>query len=214
MSSCRAAAGGHDLLLARVDEVQVHVVARQDARQLDADVPQTEDGDGRDHGERLEEDLHLAAAALTAVLRARPVAERELEPLRGGPARGEQVAGPRGCRGLEVAAADAAPGRVRGDDHLGPGRAGRVPAHRHQGDEYPGSALTPQPVDCREPAGGHRSTSPAWAATSECGRSGWRRSPASGWSGTMPGSALDGAPLLRMPAGRLERPPDRLGGRR
>ena len=59
--------------------MQVEVVPAEDAGELATDVPHAEDGDARPHGQRLEEDADLAAAALAAVLGARLVAEGDGE---------------------------------------------------------------------------------------------------------------------------------------
>ena len=70
----REALGG-ELVGPGVDQVQVEVVAGQDARQLQADVAHPEDRDGGRHGQGFEQDRHLAAAALDAVLAGRLVGE-------------------------------------------------------------------------------------------------------------------------------------------
>ena len=57
---------------AGVDQVQVEVVAGQDASELETDVADPEDRDARHHGQRLQQHRHLAAAALHAVLRSAP----------------------------------------------------------------------------------------------------------------------------------------------
>ena len=57
-----------ELVGARVDEVQLDVVPGQDAGQLEADVADPEDRHRGHHGERFEQHLHLATAALLAVL--------------------------------------------------------------------------------------------------------------------------------------------------
>ena len=51
----RAQRSGVQVLGPGVDEVQVEVVAGQDAGQLEADVADAEDRDGRDDGQRLEQ---------------------------------------------------------------------------------------------------------------------------------------------------------------
>src|ERR1700742_327380 len=92
--------------------------ARQDAGQLVPDVSDPEDRHDRPDGERLEQHSHHAAAALPAVLVVRMFIEPKVECL-GYPTRaGQHLAGPGDGSGLEIAAADAAPGAVGADDHL------------------------------------------------------------------------------------------------
>ena len=128
-----------ELLRARVDEVQVEVVAGEDAGELEPDVADPEDGDRRARRRSgSEEDGHLAAAALAAVLGAGLVAEGESRLLgldgAGGEHRPRAVDGGR----LEVAAADAAPRRSAPTTILAPASRGRVPPHRDEGDEHAG----------------------------------------------------------------------------
>ena len=109
---------------ARVDQVQLQVVPGQDAGQLEADVPQPEDRDGRHHRQGFEQHRHLAAAALHAVLVRRLVRQRD-GAAAPAPARATSISSrARADRdGLEVAAADRAPG-------LGPPRPPSSPRPR------------------------------------------------------------------------------------
>ena len=75
-SSSTASRARVELLLARVDQVQLEVVAGQDPGQLEPDVPDAEDGHRTAPRQRLEQHVDLAAAALPPVLGARLVAER------------------------------------------------------------------------------------------------------------------------------------------
>ena len=63
------------LVGAGVDQVELEVVTGEDAGELETDVADPEDRDRRHHRERFEQDLHLAAAALLAVLGRRLVVE-------------------------------------------------------------------------------------------------------------------------------------------
>ena len=137
--------------------MQVEVVTGQDARELEADVADAEDGHGGDDRQRLEQHRDLAAAALHAVLQGCLVGEVALERLRPGAAGLHQ--GPRAAYRLrlEVAAADRPGGRGRADDHLGAGLAGGVTAHVGQRDQDAGLAGTAE-VGHRLPPGGHRRT--------------------------------------------------------
>ena len=92
-----------DLGGAGVDQVQLQVVPGQDPGQLEADVPHPEDRDGGHRAQRLEQQRHLAAAALHAVPRRRPLGEAGRLGLRFAPAtpaaRGPAAPRlPRGCR--------------------------------------------------------------------------------------------------------------------
>ena len=86
---------GVELLLARVDEVEVEVVPAEDAGQLVTDVAHAEDGDAGRDGQGLEEDADLAAAALPPVLGARLVAEGDgrAAPVRSRPPRASAAPG-------------------------------------------------------------------------------------------------------------------------
>ena len=66
-------AGRAELVLARVDEVQLEVVPGQDPGQLEPDVAEAEDRHRRRDRERLEQHVDLTAAALATVLGAGPV---------------------------------------------------------------------------------------------------------------------------------------------
>ena len=66
---------GRQLLGPGVDQVQLQVVPGQDPGQLETDVPDPEDRDRGQHGKRLEQESHLAAAALDAVAHRRLVGE-------------------------------------------------------------------------------------------------------------------------------------------
>ena len=83
---------------------------------------------------------HLATAALHAMGDRRLVGEIRHEHRGARLEASQQLAGPLHRGRLEVAAADRAPGAVPPDDHLRPGRAGRVPPHaRRAVTRTPGS---------------------------------------------------------------------------
>ena len=83
----RVSAGGFELLGAGVGEVQLDVVARENAGEFEADVADPEDRDGRNHRQRLEQEDHLASAALAPVLIAGLVVQSQGERL----GRGDRV---------------------------------------------------------------------------------------------------------------------------
>ena len=131
------------LLAARVGQQQPDRQPGQDARQLVADVPETEHCDDRPGRERFEQQADDAAAALAAVLGAGVRAEPGLAQLGfGGPGL-DQLPGPGDGGGLEVAAADAAPGAIAADYHLGAGLARRVAAHLRHRHQHAGLAVEP-----------------------------------------------------------------------
>ena len=173
-----------------VDQVQLQVVPGEDPGQLETDVPDPEDRDGRQHGERLEQEGHLTAAALDAVGHRRPVGEVGGEHRRLGGRIDQQFAGPLDRRGLEVAATDRPPGFVGTDDHLGARLPRRVPAHRGNGHQHSRLTAGAQPLDSRQPV--HRSpytsvsSGAARPATSDSGRR--TGASGSGWSGCAPGN--------------------------
>ena len=112
-----------------VDQVQLEVVAGEDPRQLQPDVADAEDRHGGHHRERLEQQRHLTAAALPAVVGARLVGERDDQRL------GLVAAGSSGARARATAVSSRLPPPTlphvsrRGDDHLGAGLARCVPAY-------------------------------------------------------------------------------------
>ena len=138
----RAQRLGVQVLGAGVDQVQVEVVAGQDAGELEADVADAEDRHARHDGQRLEQHGDLAAAALHAVLDRAALSERWLSNDSGRvpPDREQRPRTPYGL-GLEVAATDRAPRTPRGDDHLGPGLARGVAADVGHRDEDAGLAV-------------------------------------------------------------------------
>ena len=136
---------------ARVDQVQVHVVPGQDPRQLQPDVADPEDRDRGSHLQRLQQHRHLPAAALHAMGEPRLVGEVRHEHRGAGPRTIQQLAGPVHRGRLEVAAADRAPGAVPPDDHLRPGRTGRVPPHHGEGHQDPRLASGPQVLHRGQP---------------------------------------------------------------
>ena len=124
-----------ELVLAGVDQVQPDGQPGQDPGQFVADVTDAEHRDHRPGRQWLQQQRHLAAAALPAV----PVPGVLVEPgfLGFGFHRpgGDQFAGPADRGLLQVAAAHAAPAVVGADDHLGARVPGGVAAHldhRHQ----------------------------------------------------------------------------------
>src|SRR5690606_1661750 len=127
---------GRQLPGAAVDEVERDRQPGEDPRALVADVPDPEDRARRARPHRLEEDGDLPAAALGAVDRGRVLGEGQDDLLGRVRPGGEQLAGPVDERRLEVAAADAVPRTVRGDDHLRARLAGGVPADLDDGDEH------------------------------------------------------------------------------
>ena len=140
-----------ELVGAGVDEVQVEVVARQHAGQLEPDVADPEHGDRRDDGQGLEQEGDLAAAALPAVLGARLVAQAHHQPLGRGGVRRQHRPRPADGGLLEVASPDAAPGARGGDHHLGAGVARGVATHVGDGDEHACFALLAQVLDRGQP---------------------------------------------------------------
>ena len=100
-----ASALGGELLGAGVDEVQVEVVAGQDAGQLQADVAHAEDRDGGTTGSGSSRTRHLAAAALRRRARPGALSDSDAVSVSGvAPAPGSEQRGPgrrpppRGCR--------------------------------------------------------------------------------------------------------------------
>ena len=145
------------LLRARVGQQQPDRQPGQDARQLVADVPEAEHGDDRPDRERLEQQADDAAAALAAVLGPGVRAELDLAHLRFARPGLDQLPGPGDGGRLQVAAADAAPGAVAADHHLGAGLARRVAAHLGHGHQHAGLTVVPQLLGGPEPV--HRQTS-------------------------------------------------------
>ena len=144
-TAATASASGAERLVGQVlgpgvDQVQVEVVAGQDAGELETDVADPEDRDRRYHGQRLQQHRHLAAAALDAVLDRRLVGQVALERLGPGPAGREQRPRTAYGLGLEVAAADRPRWSPGGDDHLGAGLARGVAADVGHRDEHAGLA--------------------------------------------------------------------------
>ena len=123
----RAERLGVQVLGAGVDQVQVEVVAGQDAGQLEADVADAEDRHARHHGQRLEQHGDLAAAALHAVLDRRLVRQVARRTTRAGAAALEQRPRTAYGLGLEVAAADRAPRRRAETTILAPASRGAWP---------------------------------------------------------------------------------------
>ncbi len=139
-------------LRAGVDQVQVEVLARQDACQLQADVPDAEDRHGLHHRQRFEQDGDGPAAALHAVRAGDLVVEGELHHLRLRIGRAGQLARPVDGHRLDVAAADRPPRLGASHDELGAGPAGRVAAYGRHGHEHAGFPARPQPRDRGHPA--------------------------------------------------------------
>ena len=115
------------------------------------------------HGERLEQHGDLAAAALHAVLSTGALSERwDSKRLGRGRAVGQQRPRAAYGLGLEVAAADRAPGLPGGDDHLGAGLTRGVPADVGERDEYAGprgrAAARPRPATRSSSTAASRST--------------------------------------------------------
>jgi hypothetical protein len=137
---------------ARVHEVQLDVVAGQHPRQLAADVAEPEDRDRATHRLGLQQQGHLAATALPAVVGAGDVVERHGDLLGGHGLVGELGAGPGDGGLLEVAAADGSPRGGLGHDHLGARLAGCVAADRGDGDQHRRLPVTAQGDERVEPA--------------------------------------------------------------
>ena len=166
-----------ELLGSGVDQVQVELVSRQDAGQLYSDVPDAEDGYRRQDGQRVEQHCHLATAALHSVLDRRLVGEIRGEHRRFGREPGEQDAGPLHGNRLEVAAADRAPGLLRRDHHLRPGRARGMPAHARQRHQHARLAVGAQVLDRRKPVHARHTlvrVGTPWAVYCRTSDSGWR----------------------------------------
>ena len=147
------------LLGPRVGEQQPDRQPGHDARQFVADVPETEHGDDRPDRERFEQQADDAAAALAAVLGAGVRAEPGLAQLRFARPGLDQLPGPGNGGRLQVAAADAAPGTVPADHHLGAGLARCVAAYLGHGHQHAGLAVVPQLLGGPQPV--HHRQAPA-----------------------------------------------------
>ena len=128
-----------ELVGAGVDQVQLEVVPGQDPGQLEPDVADAEDRDGRHDG---------AAARAAPSPRRRSTARRARRRLVGEARRsngsgaaaplGEQLAGPATAVASRLPPPMLPQVRVGGDDHLGAGLARRVPADRASVTSTPG----------------------------------------------------------------------------
>ena len=101
-------ASGSEHLRARVDEVQLHLLPREDACELEADVSEAEDRDGWHSADRFEQHGDFASAALDAVFGRDPVVEGEGEKSRLTGPFVEHLARTLDRRRLEIAAPDRA----------------------------------------------------------------------------------------------------------
>ena len=201
----------------RVDQVQLDIVPGEDAGELQPDVPGTEDRHRGDGPQRLEQDGHLAAAALRAVLgrgALRQLAGHQL----GHRGRVRQLRARSLDRDrLDVPAADRAPRAGRAHHHLRARPARRVAANRGEGYEYGGLAGRSEADDRVQPE--PISHAPPRVASAPGGLM-RRRSPrpARDPEGARPGKSLDHINTARVAGGLvarlLDRPEHCLGGSR
>ena len=177
--------------------------------------PDPEDRDRGYDGQRLEQQGHLAAAALHAVLDGRLVGERHREQLGARrPASREQRAGPLDRGRLEVAAADAPQVVVGGDDHLRAASRGACPRTAATVTSTPGSTLARSRSTAASQfmAGSLRREQRCCQPRSDSGCIG--RGVRVGLVGHGAGEALDARAVVVAARASLDRPVDRLRGRR
>ncbi len=191
---------------ARVDQVQLEVVAGEDAGQLEPDVARRRRSrpPGRPRS-------GSSSTVTSPPQHCRPCSVRALSLSAsvsgsgspGGPRAARARAGTRGL--LEVAAADGAPRSAGGDDHLGAGLARRVAAHRRRrvtstpGRRSPRSRSTAaSQCTVSLPTRSGRPARSAGAASARAGRAG---------PGTTPGRPLGDVAAGGEPPPRPARPP-------
>ena len=139
----RASRGRGQLIRPRVDQMQLDVVPGQDPRELEPDMADPEDRHRRHHRQRLEQQLHLTAAALNTMLVRRFVRRARTSSTSGSQATPSAII----ARQRSTATDSRFPPPTVdqtlsvANDHLGAGLPRRVPTDGHHRDQHARPAL-------------------------------------------------------------------------
>ncbi len=142
---------GMQHLGSRIDQVQLELLAREDAGELETHMPQTEDRDRRDDADRFEQHRDFSSAALHTVVGHGLVAQGEREQPWFVFALSEHLARQVDRGRLEVSAPHRTEQPSRRDDELRPAVARRMPSHGREGHEHSGRTRLAQPPELVDP---------------------------------------------------------------